>query len=103
VVEGRAPERRELSRCRPGAGRSSSLLSGTYKTTITGKPAALNGKWRLEFLRRNVLHTVRNGTLVVTGKAVAIGPRRLRISDGSGPYACSTSEWNGVLLLQAFR
>jgi len=77
---------------------SSSALSGTYKTTIAGKPAALNGKWRLEFLPKNVLHTVRNGKLVVAGKAVAIGRSRLRISDRSGPYACSTSEGNGVYL-----
>ena len=30
---------------------SSSSLSGTYRATITGKPAPLNGKWQLEFLR----------------------------------------------------
>jgi len=75
---------------------ASSSLSGTYKTTITGKPAALNGRWRLEFLPRNVVHTVRNGKLVVAGKAVAIGRRRLRVSDNSGPYACSASEGSGI-------
>jgi len=75
---------------------ASSSLSGTYKTTITGKPAALNGTWRLEFRTRNVLRTLRNGKLVVTGKAVAIGRHRLKISDRTGPYACSASEGNGI-------
>ena len=47
---------------------SSSTLSGTYKATITGKPAALNGRWRLEFLPRGVVHVVRNGKLVALAR-----------------------------------
>jgi len=71
-------------------------LHGTYRVTITGKPAPLNGKWRLEFLSRSTVHLVRNGKLVVVGKAIRIGIRRLRVSDRSGSYACSTAEGNGV-------
>ncbi len=29
---------------------ASSPLSGTYRATITGKPAPLNGRWQLRFL-----------------------------------------------------
>jgi hypothetical protein len=74
----------------------SSSLHGSYKTKIRGKLAALNGNWRLEFRSRSTLHTLRNGHLVIVGKAVPVGARRLKISDLSGPYACSRSEGNGV-------
>lgn len=75
---------------------SSSSLSGTYKATIAGKPAALNGKWQLRFRPRGVVHLVRNGHLVVVGNATRIGPHRLKLSDRSGSYACSAAEGNGV-------
>jgi hypothetical protein len=75
---------------------SSSTLSGTYTATITGKPAPLNGKWRLEFRPRGVVHIVRNGKLVVVGKVVQTGIRRLKLSDRSGSYACSIAEGNGI-------
>jgi hypothetical protein len=78
------------------AAAASFALSGTYKVTISGKPAALNGKWKLEFLPRGVVHTLRNGKLVVVGKAVRSGQRRLTFSDRSGPYACSASEGKGL-------
>jgi hypothetical protein len=80
---------------------SSSTLSGTYKATITGKPAPLNGRWRLEFLPRGVVHVVRNGKLVVVGRATRIGTRRLKVSDRSGSYACSAAEGNGVYTYRA--
>jgi hypothetical protein len=75
---------------------ASSTLSGTYKATITGKPAPLNGKWRLEFLPRGLVHVVRNGKLVVVGTAIRVGTRRLKVSDRSGSYACSAAEGHGV-------
>src|SRR5215213_4239420 len=75
---------------------SLSSLHGTYRATITGKPAALNGTWQLKFLSGNATHLVRNGKLVVVGKAIPIDIRRLRLSDRSGSYACSTAEGNGV-------
>jgi hypothetical protein len=78
-----------------------SALSGTYKATITGKPAALNGKWKLEFRPRRVVHLVRNGRLVVVGTATRIGPRRLKVRDRSGSYACSAAEGNGIYTYKA--
>jgi hypothetical protein len=75
---------------------ASSGLHGAYTARISGKPAALNGKWRIEFLPRNVVHTFRNGHLVIVGKAVRSGKRRLKISDRRGSYACDHSEGNGV-------
>lgn len=79
-----------------GVATASSSLSGTYRATITGKPAALNGKWRLEFLPRSVVHIVRNGKVVVVGKAIRTGTRRLKLSDRSGSYACSAAEGTGL-------
>ena len=79
-----------------GAFASSYSLRGTYRATITGKPAPLDGKWRLEFLPGSVVHTFRNGKLVVVGKAVRIAPKRLALSDKSGSYACSPSEGKGT-------
>jgi hypothetical protein len=73
-----------------------SALSGTYRATIAGKPAALNGKWQLQFRARGVVHLVRNGRLVVVGKATRIGTRRLKLTDRSGSYACSVAEGNGL-------
>lgn len=75
---------------------AASSLSGTYRATITGKPAALNGRWQLQFRPNNVVHTVRNGKLVVVGKASWLSNRRVRFTDRSGPYECSSSEGNGT-------
>ena len=75
---------------------SSSALSGTYRATITGKPAALNGKWQLRFRPREVVHLVRNGHRVVVGRVTRIGTHRLKFRDRSGSYACSATEGNGV-------
>lgn len=77
---------------------SSSSLRGTYRTTITGKPAPLNGKWELKFLSGSTVRIVRNGKLVIVAKAIRIGIRRLRLSDLSGSYACSKAEGNGVYM-----
>ena len=74
---------------------SSTPLSGTYRATITGKPAALNGNWQLKFLPGSGMRVIRNGKPVVVGKAVVTG-NRLTVSDRSGPYACSAAEGTGV-------
>ena len=74
---------------------ASFALSGTNRATITGKPAALNGKWQLRFRPRGVVHLVRNGHLVVVGKASRIGTQRLKFNDRSGSYACSAAG-NGI-------
>jgi hypothetical protein len=74
---------------------SSAALRGTYRTTITGKPAALNGAWQLKFLPGGELRVIRNAKLVVVGKAVVTG-NRVKVTDRSGPYACSSAEGAGV-------
>jgi hypothetical protein len=79
-----------------GVATASSSLQGTYRTTITGKPAPLDGKWQLKFSAGSTVRIYRNGKLVIVGNAVRIGSRRLRLSDLSGPYACSKAEGNGV-------
>jgi hypothetical protein len=75
---------------------SSASLSGAYRATIAGKPAALNGRWRLEFLPRGVYHIIRNGNVVVVGRTTNVGTRRLKFRDFSGSYACSAAEGNGT-------
>lgn len=75
---------------------SSTSLQGTYRATITGKPAPLDGKWQLTFLSGTTLHIVRNGKLVIVVDATRAGIHRLRFRDISGPYACSKAEGNGV-------
>ena len=78
------------------ASASTSSLRGTYKATIAGKPAALNGKWQLEFRPNGVLHVRRKGKLVVLSKTTSSGTRRFKVHDRSGPYACSRSEGDGA-------
>ncbi len=70
--------------------------TGTYGATITGKPAALNGRWQVEFRARQGLHIVRNGMVVVVGTASPRTGRTLKIHDRSGPYACSVAEGDGL-------
>ena len=78
-----------------GVATASSPLSGTYRATITGKPAPLNGRWQLRFLPGNALRVVRNDKIVVFGRAVVTGSR-VTVTDRSGPYVCSTAERTGV-------
>jgi len=78
-----------------GVATASSPLSGTYRATITGKPAPLNGRWQLRFLPGNALRVVRNNKIVVFGRAVVTGSR-VTVTDRSGPYVCSTAERTGV-------
>jgi hypothetical protein len=75
---------------------ASSSLTGTYKATISGEPAALNGRWQLQFRPKGLVHTVRNGKVVVVGKASWLANRHVRFTDRSGPYACSSSEGSGT-------
>jgi hypothetical protein len=75
---------------------ASSSPTGTYKATISGEPAALNGRWQLQFRPKGLVRTVRNGKVVVVSKASWLANRRVRFADRSGPYACSSSEGNGT-------
>ena len=72
-----------------------SSLSGTYRVTITGKPAPLNGRWQLKFLSRNEVRVIRNEKLVVVGTAL-VSDSRVKFTDRTGSYACSTAEGVGV-------
>jgi hypothetical protein len=72
-----------------------STLSGTYRVTITGKPAPLNGRWQLKFLPGNEFRVIRNEKLVVVGTAVVTG-NRVKFTDRTGSYACSSAERAGV-------
>jgi hypothetical protein len=70
---------------------SPTSLSGVFRVTITGKPAALNGRYELRFLAPNRVRVVRNGKVVVVGRTTIVGNRATFV-DLSGQYACSTSE-----------
>ena len=78
------------------AAASTSGLRGTYKATIAGKPAALDGKWQLDFRPAGVLHVLRNGKRVVSSRTTWTGARRFKVHDRAGPYACSRSEGDGL-------
>jgi hypothetical protein len=78
------------------AAAASGAPSGTYAATITGQPAALNGRWQLEFGAKGSVHIIRNGTIVVVGTASPLAGGRLKLHDRSGQYACSRSEGDGV-------
>jgi hypothetical protein len=71
------------------------ILTGVYKTTITGQPAPLNGRWQLKFLPGKVIRAVRNGKTVVNGTTLFTG-HRMKVTDRSGSYACGTGERSGL-------
>ena len=48
---------------------SSAALRGTYRTTITGRPAAVNGEWQLKFLTGGGLRVIRNAKLAAGTQA----------------------------------
>ena len=75
---------------------ASSSFTRAYRATISGKPAALNGRWELQFRPNGLVHTLRNGKVVVVGKVSWVGTRRVKFTDRSGPYACSGSEGSGI-------
>jgi hypothetical protein len=78
------------------AGAASGPPSGSYTATITGKPAALNGRWRLDFRAAGAVNIVRNGAVVVRGTALPLSGARVKLHDRSGPYACSKAEGDGT-------
>jgi hypothetical protein len=69
-------------------------LSGTFKTTLSGGPPALNGKWQLKFSGPHFAIR-RNGTKVVQGR-VNYGAGKLTLTDTSGSYACSGAHRKGT-------
>ncbi len=83
--------------CAAAATAASGSPSGTHSATLTGaKPAALNGRWQVDFGTSRALRIVRNGKVVVLSTATPLAGRHLRIHDVFGPYACSKSDGDGV-------
>jgi hypothetical protein len=77
-----------------GANAATLAPTGSYRTTITGKPAPLNGKWQITFLPGSALRVARNGKVVVAGTAV-FANGRMTVKDRSGSYACGPGERKG--------
>jgi hypothetical protein len=73
------------------AGSAAAILTGTFAKRISGKPAALNGSWKLKLRSDGTFEIVRNGTVVVRGEAAGVRGK-LAIGDRSGPYRCRGRE-----------
>jgi outer membrane protein assembly factor BamB len=69
-------------------------LTGTYKVTIAGQAPPLDGTWQLKFLPAGAVNILRNGHVVVVGRAVVAGGR-VTFSDRSGSYACPPPDATG--------
>jgi hypothetical protein len=69
-----------------GANRET-LLTGSFRTTLSGKSPQLNGTWVLRIDRQTHFTLAKNGAIVVRGTAAGTNGR-LAIVDKSGPYAC---------------
>jgi hypothetical protein len=69
-------------------------LSGTFKTTLSGGPPALNGKWQLKFSGSHFAIR-RNAKKVVQGR-VSYGVGKLTLTDTSGSYSCSGAQRKGT-------
>lgn len=73
---------------------ASAALTGTYKTTISGKTAALNGKWQIKFATGNKANVSRNGKVVIK-TAVKVTGSKIKFTDSSGSYACTGAQKSG--------
>jgi hypothetical protein len=63
------------------------VLSGIFKTTITGKGESLNGTWFFKIDQFAQFTLKRNGKLYVKGSAAGANGK-LAIADTGGPAAC---------------
>ena len=71
------------------------ILKGTFRTTITGKSATLNGTWVMKIDQFTKFTLKKNGKLQVRGTAA--GARgKLAIADISGPAACKGASAAGA-------
>ena len=71
------------------------LLTGSFKTIISGKTSRLNGTWVLKIDRLGHSTISKNGRIVVTG-AVAAWLGHFQITDTSGPAACKGVQASGA-------
>jgi hypothetical protein len=69
-------------------------LTGTYKVTIAGQAPPLNGTWQIKLLPAGAVDIVRNGHVVVVGRAV-VTSSRITFSDHSGSYSCPPPDATG--------
>jgi hypothetical protein len=63
------------------------VLTGIFKTKITGKSSALNGTWFFKIDQFTKFTLKKNGKLYVTGTAAGAAGK-LAIADTGGPAAC---------------
>jgi hypothetical protein len=77
------------------AGYGNPLVTGSFRTTITGKAPPLNGTWTLRLKANGRFETLRNGRVVVRGLGAATAGR-LALTDQSGSYACTGTQRVGV-------
>lgn len=71
------------------------LLTGSFKTIISGKTSRLNGAWVLKIDRLGQSTSSKNGRIVVKG-AVAAWLGHFQITDTSGPAACKGVQASGA-------
>lgn len=75
---------------------ASAALSGSYKTTISGKTAALNGKWQIKFASGHKANISRNSKVVVKTGVKFSGKNKVKFTDTSGSYACKGTQKSGT-------
>src|SRR5690348_5918952 len=61
---------------------------GRYVARITS-PAKLQGRWALTWVRNGTYTIARNGTVVVRGHDLSIGPQ-MQLYKETGPLACAS-------------
>jgi hypothetical protein len=71
------------------------LLTGSFRTVISGKSSQLNGTWLLKIDKLGQSTIARNGKVVVKG-AVGAWSGHFQITDASGPDACKGVQASGA-------
>ena len=74
---------------------ATSLLTGSFKSIISGKTSRLNGTWVLKIDRLSHSTISKNGRIVVKG-AVAAWSGHFQITDASGPAASKGVQASGA-------
>jgi hypothetical protein len=71
------------------------LLTGSFRTVISGKSSRLNGTWLLKINQLGQSTISKNGKVVVKG-AVGAWSGHFQITDASGPDACKGVQASGA-------
>jgi hypothetical protein len=75
-----------------------SPIAGIYVTTISGKPAQLDGKWILSFAGNGgyaVAKAPKTSMILIGGRSTTAG-NTLTMVDGFGPLACTGASARGT-------